>query len=646
MNSAREQHQIKAGSPLLTVGELAKSAGLTIRALHHYDSIGLLQPSARSEAGYRLYDSADLARLYAIQALRGFGLSLGEITKMLAQGMTALPEIVSRQIESLDRDALRAGELRDSLRLLQQMLSQKQQPQTADWLAALESMAVFGRHFSAAELEGIFAGWRRIRGEFKPLIEAVRTMMEQGVPPEDLAVQPLARRWIDLSLRWMEGDRQLLGRWREMLCREGSLPEMDGVDPLLTAYVGKAIDLRHAALLRHVSVEEAARLAWVSDEVWGQLATRARVLMTQGHPAESHEAQTLAAEWRALSLQMAGGEPRLLEKLSTAYREETVLQAGMALEPEVRAYLDAADRAGAAHRPMQEASAPPVIPDNIVRRGMPSRTAVRVATLRAVHELLDEPLVLDDPIALPILGRKAEEALRDDPFQYNDPMSRSLRASLVVRSRFAEDELARAVTAGVRQYVILGAGLDTFAYRNPHESAGLQVFEVDHPATQQWKRERLSETGISLPKSLTFAAVDFEHGTLERDLAQAGFLADQPACFSWLGVTMYLTEAAVMDLLRVIAGMAQGSSIVFDYRVPPDQLDPIGRAIAEAMEHRAAAVGEPWISAFDTELLRQKILDLGYGEVEAWEPEALNRRYLYRRKDGLRTGGRLVCARL
>jgi len=130
--------------------------------------------------------------------------------------------------------------------------------------------------------------------------------------------------------------------------------------------------------------------------------------------------------------------------------------------------------------------------ENIVQSGEPSRTAWRVAMLRAAHQLLDEPIVLEDPMALQILGSEAERELREDPFLYNDPMARGLRAALVVRSRFAEDELARAVAAGVRQYVVLGAGLDTFAYRNPHAVAGLRVFEVDHPSTQQWKRQRAS----------------------------------------------------------------------------------------------------------------------------------------------------------
>lgn len=284
--------------------------------------------------------------------------------------------------------------------------------------------------------------------------------------------------------------------------------------------------------------------------------------------------------------------------------------------------------------------------ESILQKGEPSRTALRVATLRAAHQLLDEPVLLEDPVALPILGATLETAVREDPYQYNEPFLRGLRALLVVRSRVAEDELARAVAAGVQQYVVLGAGLDTFAYRNPHSAAGLHVFEVDHPSTQQWKRNCLSEAGIALPANLTFAPVDFEHGTLAQGLAQAGFRSDLPACFSWLGVTMYLTETAIMDTLGYVATLAKGSSICFDYRVSATLLNPIERMIGELMGQRVAAAGEAWLSAFEPDVLQKQMLALGFSEAETYDADNLNQRYLYRRKDGLRTSGRVMCARV
>ena len=286
------------------------------------------------------------------------------------------------------------------------------------------------------------------------------------------------------------------------------------------------------------------------------------------------------------------------------------------------------------------------LPTNVVRQGEPSRSALRVAALRAVHQLLDEPLVLPDPIALPLLGASTEAALRNDPFALNDPMSRGLRGALVARSRFVEDELSRRVAAGVRQYVLLGAGLDTFAYRNPYSDEGLRVFEVDHPGTQRRKQQLLVEAGIGVPASLTFVPVDFERDELGGALQQSGFRADQAACISWMGVTMYLTADAVLRTLGTVAGFAAGSCLCFDYRVPVTMLNPIERVINEVLEQQIAAIGEPWLSTFDPVQLQSQLLELGFRSAESATPDELNERYFARRKDALRTGGgvRIMCA--
>jgi len=277
-------------------------------------------------------------------------------------------------------------------------------------------------------------------------------------------------------------------------------------------------------------------------------------------------------------------------------------------------------------------------PDNIIHTGQPSRSALRVASLRAVHQLLDEPIVLPDPVALPILGARMEAALRDDPFALNDPLSRGLRASLVVRSRLAEDELARGVAAGVRQYVVLGAGLDTFAYRNVHQALGLQVFEVDHPATQAWKQQALRDAAIAVPATTTFVPVDFEQSTLPAGLAQAGFRADRPACLAWLGVSVYLTREAVLDTLRFVASLPAGSSITFDYAVPVARLNPVERALRAVLEQQITEQGEPWITYFEPDELKASLQQLGFQSARDFDAEELNARYLARRKDGLRTG--------
>ena len=285
-------------------------------------------------------------------------------------------------------------------------------------------------------------------------------------------------------------------------------------------------------------------------------------------------------------------------------------------------------------------------PTNIVRQGEPSRSALTVASLRAAHQLLDEPLVFADPVALPLRGAAAEAELRDDPFVLNDPMSRGLRGALVARSRFVEDELSRCVAAGVRQYVLLGAGLDTFAYRNPYGDKGLRVFEVDHAGTQRWKQQLLAEAGIAIPASLMFVPVDFERDDLGGALQHAGFRADQAACVSWMGVTMYLTADAVLKTLGTVAGFAAGSCLCFDYRVPVTMLNPLERVINDILEQQIAALGEPWLSTFDPTQLQKQLLALGFSGAESATPDDLNLRYFARRKDGLRTGGgvRIMCA--
>ena len=191
-----------------------------------------------------------------------------------------------------------------------------------------------------------------------------------------------------------------------------------------------------------------------------------------------------------------------------------------------------------------------------------------MAILRAVHQLLDMPVIFEDPLALRILGTAEEDRLRRDPTRHNTPALVSLRTSLVLRSRLAEDEWARARQNGVHQFVILGAGLDTSAYRNSDQGDS-RIYEVDIPSTQEWKRACLRRVGIKEPALLTFVPTDFETCSLPEALTKAGFNADEPAFFSWLGVSMYLEEDAFLNTLRFIGSLAPRSGIVFDYTSGP-----------------------------------------------------------------------------
>jgi len=275
----------------------------------------------------------------------------------------------------------------------------------------------------------------------------------------------------------------------------------------------------------------------------------------------------------------------------------------------------------------------------LIKEDRASATAQRVAMLRAAHQLLDDPKVFDDPLALRIIGKESASALQADPRQLEDnPLSSYLRAFVAARSRYAEDELARGIRGGARQYVILGAGYDTFAYRNPYPEGVLQVFEVDHPTTQTRKQERLKEIGIPPPSDLTFAPVDFETQTLVEGLRAAGYDPGKCTFFSWLGVTTYLMPEAVMAALRFIASAPAGSGVVFDYMISPSLLNPAQRLRFDALARRVAADGEPWKAFFDPGLLTRDLRTMGFRYAEDKGPEEINARYFKNRKDGLRVG--------
>ena len=279
--------------------------------------------------------------------------------------------------------------------------------------------------------------------------------------------------------------------------------------------------------------------------------------------------------------------------------------------------------------------------------GMPSRTAYWTALERAAHQLLESPRVFDDPVALAILGDDERQWLEANLGRYRQQRARAMRAFLVMRSRFAEDELARAFSRGVRQYVVLGAGLDTFAIRNPHP--GLQVFEVDHPATQAWKRDRLAQRGIAPPASLTFAPVDFERESLGEGLRRAGFRRERPVFVSWLGVTIYLTQEAVRGTLRALAReCVSGSEIVFDFALPDYALSESEQRTRAELAALVASVGEPWISFFDDTALADEMRSMGYARAEVLDSAKANERYFHARSDGFRLygSGRMMAAEI
>lgn len=265
-----------------------------------------------------------------------------------------------------------------------------------------------------------------------------------------------------------------------------------------------------------------------------------------------------------------------------------------------------------------------------MKHGRASKTALRVAIRRAAHQLVEEPKVLDDPIAVRLLG----SGFARDLERASHKVARDFRAFMTARSRYVEDQLKEAVSKGVEQYVVLGAGLDTFAYRNPFPS--LRVFEVDFPATQEWKRSMLAEAAIALPTNMVFVPLDFEHKTLAEGLSDAGFDAARPAFFGWLGVVPYLTLEAFRATIGTIADMTSGSVVSFDYAFPPETLSPPRRLVFDALSARVAAAGEPFQLFFSPEELEAELRRMGFRRIEQIDSEHLNALYFAGRADGLK----------
>jgi len=225
----------------------------------------------------------------------------------------------------------------------------------------------------------------------------------------------------------------------------------------------------------------------------------------------------------------------------------------------------------------------------------PSRTALMVARQRAAHQVLDHGSILHDPFAMKILSEDERDVLQ---FANENPLASIGRLFTTARSRIAEDALSRAVERGVRQIVVLGAGLDTFALRNPHDALEIRIYEVDHPATQAWKRERLAQAQIALPPWLFLVPVDFERDDVREKLAAAGFQQNSPAFFTWLGVVPYLTQDAIGRTLVYMSSIPD-SEVVFDYMEPPDAFSDELRQLEKQRTEQLEKIGERSASRFD-----------------------------------------------
>ena len=265
--------------------------------------------------------------------------------------------------------------------------------------------------------------------------------------------------------------------------------------------------------------------------------------------------------------------------------------------------------------------------DGSSQRGA-SRTALGVAAIRAVHQLLDgEPKILEDRLSTRLLGGDAHPQIVAHMARANEAADKNLRIRVVLRSRYAEDRLAAAVERGVRQCVILGAGFDTFSYRQPAWAKDLRIFEVDHGASQSEKRHRLETAGIGLPPNLEFVDIDFERVSLRDGLRHSALDFAAPTFFSCLGVLVYLTRDAADAIFRLVAEFPRASEIVFTYAT--------AGAPTSLIADRARAAGEPWRTQFEPQALKRDLTALGFSEVQFLRADEAEDRYFQGRKDGL-----------
>lgn len=334
----------------LKIGELARRTGLTVRALRHYDDIGLLVPSERSGGGYRLYDRQDVARLYRIQALRRLDLSLAEIQRLLDDAggaSSSLTDIVEQQVAQLDREIRQASALRAHLLAMQDQLRASEEPALDDWLLALESMVAGAKYFSDDELRTLSGPRNDASDATAPeraaLTASLRELIAADTSPESPQAQALAQRWIDMLLDEAGGDEGLLIKLYTMHWNEPSLHALTGVDRTGIRYISHAMAYARLQLYApHCSADDMATLRrhYVAQtDAWPPLIADVRQQMLAGAPVDGAAMRALALRWQALSLAKAGGDAALHARLQDAFRNDPALRSGSGIDAPLAAYV-------------------------------------------------------------------------------------------------------------------------------------------------------------------------------------------------------------------------------------------------------------------------------------------------------------------
>jgi DNA-binding transcriptional MerR regulator len=329
---------------MLKVGELARRVGLTVRTLHHYDSIGLLKPSGRSDAGYRLYNRDDVARLHQVQALRRFGMALADIGQFLASPGASLPSLIARQIDSLDQQIAEAAKLRAQLAALRGQLQAGEAPDLASWLTTLEQMTVYDKYFSKAEIAQlpIFAN-PAARAEWAQLAAAVGEKMAAGIPPADPSVQQLAASWMATFSRTAGDNPEMMRRLDNMWSQEEAIREQSGISTAMREYIAAAhaetkLSLYGNYMLPQEITHMRKHFQGRACE-WPELIGAIRAQMIQ-HPSPfTPEARALAGRWFELFVDMVGTDPSARRRFRRAHEQEPALNAGRLMTDDLLEYL-------------------------------------------------------------------------------------------------------------------------------------------------------------------------------------------------------------------------------------------------------------------------------------------------------------------
>ncbi|MFM0246332.1 MerR family transcriptional regulator [Paraburkholderia sediminicola] len=328
---------------LLKVGELARRSGITVRTLHHYDAIGLLTPSARSDAGYRLYNRDDIARLHQIQAMRRLDLSLADIGALLAKPDSTLSTVIEQQIAALTQQIDRATDLRDRLHRLRGQLMTGEEPDLADWLTTLELMTMQDKYLTPDEQSQLRSNKLAGAANWAALIQAVHALMDRGSPVESPEVQALASRWMSMVAEYTGGDPRLLSKLDTMHRNEPALQVQSGITMEMLAYMTRAV--RHSKFslyAKYLSPQELQRMRdgderYVSE--WPGLVAEVRSAMDNRKSVDDPSVQKLAQRWMDLFNSYVGTDPETHRKLQAAYENEPAILAGTGIDRDMLAYL-------------------------------------------------------------------------------------------------------------------------------------------------------------------------------------------------------------------------------------------------------------------------------------------------------------------